>query len=334
MTSVPLPATAQPRLRHATVSGIGTHIPSGVITNADLETMVETSDSWIMERTGIRTRHQVGGGETTASMGASAARQAMAMAGIDSVDAIICATCSPDTLMPATACLIQRDLSRDFNVLGVPAFDINAACSGYVYAIQVATSLVRGGSADRVLLIASESMTRLVDYQDRSTCVLFGDGAGATVISVADAPGLRAIHWGADGSQAEIIYYGPMQDNADSPDALRMAGRGTFRLAVDRLCAMCEEVAAESGWSLADIDHVVPHQANQRIIEAAAKRLGFPMDRVLINLDEVGNTSAASIPLALGAAHAQGRVQIGDKILAVAFGAGATWGGFALEWAP
>ncbi len=323
------PATPPSRLlRHASVSGVGAYLPETVITNADLEKRVETSDTWILERTGIRTRHQIGSGETVVDMSVKAARIALEMAGADSVDAIVCATCSPDTLVPSSACLIQREL----NMPGIPAFDVNAACSGYVYGMQVATTLVSSGAYDRVLLVTAEAMTRIVDYHDRSTCVLFGDGAGASVISVSDTPGVHNITLGADGGQAEIIYYGPKQDEPETDDWLRMAGRGTYRLAVDRLCAMTQEVAAGSGWSLEDVDWFVPHQANLRIIESAAKRLGAPMEKVIVNVDSVGNTSAASIALALAEAHASGRIKKGDRIVCVAFGAGATWGGVGLEW--
>ncbi len=314
--------------RHAAISGVGVYLPADVITNADLASMVETSDTWIMERTGIRNRHRAGSGETVAQMGAQAARKAMLMANTTTVDVIICATCSPDTLFPSAACLIQRELG----LAPIPAFDLNAVCSGYVYALQVAKSLVEGGGAGSVLVVAAEAMTRLVDYGDRSTCVLFGDGAGASVVSQSSVPGIRAVQWGADGGQAELIYFGPKQDAATPKDAIRMEGRGTFRLAVDRLCATAEELAAACRWSLKDIDHFIPHQANLRIIEATAKRLNIPMDKVFVDVEDMGNTSAASISLALADAYDSGRLKRGDKVVCAAFGAGATWGGVALEW--
>lgn len=319
-----------PRQRRATILGVGAYLPPGVLTNAALATMVETSDTWIMERTGIRQRHQVASGETTATMGTRAARQAMAMAGVDDVDAIICATCSPDTLVPASACLIQRELGLPHLM---PAFDINAACSGFVYGVRLATSLIESDAASTVLVICSEAMTRLIDYGDRTTCVLFGDGAGAVLVGAGDEHPIRAIRWGADGSEAEIIFFGPKQEDEASEDHLRMAGRGTFRLAVERLAEMAEELLTEAGWSIEEVDHFIPHQANQRIIEAAAKRIGIPDSKLVLNVAEVGNTSAASIPLALAGAHAEGRLHRGDKIVCIAFGAGATWGGVALEWA-
>ncbi len=333
MTSLLQPVTnsspdATRHTRHATMAGVGVYLPEGLLTNADLEVMVETSDTWIMERTGIRTRHRAGSGETAAMMGVKAARRAMQMAGVDTVGAIICATCSPDTLMPAAACFIQRELG----LVGMPCFDLNAACSGYVFGLNVANSLIQTGSIDSALVIASEAMTSLVDFTDRTTCVLFGDGAGAAVLKATDAPGIRATRWGADASRADIIYIGPKQDNEDSVDALRMRGSNTFRLAVDRMVAMGEELAAAAGWKVSEVDFFIPHQANQRIIEAVGKRLGVGLDKVIINVSEVGNTSAASIPLALGDAHLSGRLKRGDKVVCIAFGAGATWGGVAMEW--
>lgn len=324
--SVALPAS---RLRHAAIAGVGAYVPEGTITNADLEQMVDTSDTWIMERTGIRSRHRIGSGETSAQMGAKAARQAMAMAGVETVDLIICATASPDTLVPATACLIQRELG----LFGMPAFDINAACSGYVYAMHVADSLVCSGAAATVLVVATEALTRLVDYADRSTCILFGDGAGASVVVASEKAGIRAARWGADGSQASMIYYGPAQEAQDDlRDGVRMAGRDTFKLAVDRLSSMTKGLIAACNWDVNEVNHFIPHQANIRIIEAAAKRLGVSMERVIVNIEHTGNTSSASIPLAMAEAHAKGLLKAGDRIVCVAFGAGVTWGGLALEW--
>ena len=317
-----------PPSRRAGILGIGHELPAGVLTNEDIQALVETSDTWIMERTGIRTRHQVGSGETAATMGAVAARKAIEAAGNPRIGAIICATCSPDTLLPSTACFIQRELG----LTGQPAFDINAACSGFVYATAVGNSLIASGTCETALVIATEAMTTLIDYTDRSTCVLFGDGAAAVVLGATAEGGIAATQWFADGSQAELIYYGPANDDETSADHLRMMGKGTFRLAVDRLCTMATDLTARAGWSLDEVDHFVPHQANLRIIESAANRLGVSMDKVIVNVDSVGNTSAASIPLALAGAAASGRLRAGDKVVCIAFGAGATWGGIALEW--
>jgi len=321
---------ASPSLgRRAGILSLGACVPAGVLTNRELETIVETSDTWIMERTGIRERHRVASGETASTIGAGAAREALERAGNPEIDAIIAATCSPDTLFPSVACLIQRQL----NLGGIPAFDINAACSGFVYGLAVAEGLMASGAASTILVVATEAMTTLVDYGDRTTCVLFGDGAGAAVVTGVDSGGIVSRRWGADGSEADLIYFGPPPaGTAEDADALRMAGKGTYRLAVDRLCSIAEQLCADAGWPMESVTHFVPHQANLRIIEAAAKRLRVPMERVIVTVEQTGNTSAASIPLALRHAEQAGRLQTGDRIIAVAFGAGATWGGVAIEW--
>ena len=316
------------RERRAGILSVAAHLPDGILSNADLEAMVDTSDTWITERTGIRLRHRVAGGETTSEMGVRAARRALQLAGSPTIDAIVVTTVTPDTRFPSTACLIQRALDLG----GIPAFDLNAACSGFTYGLIVTESLIRSGVAERVLLVAAESMTTLVDFSDRGTCVLFGDGAGAAVVGAVASGGIVARRWGADGGKGHLIYYGPQPDDPSSADRVRMAGKGTFRLAVETFCEVTEGVCADAGWELASVDHFVPHQANQRIIEAAAKRLGLPMERVVVNVSETGNTSSASIPLALAGAAAQGRFKPGDRIVVAAFGAGATWGALAWEW--
>ncbi len=307
---------------------LGSFAPDGRLTNADLEHMVETSDRWILERTGIAERRRVGTGETASVLGAEAARIALAEAGNPQVDAIVVATSSPDTLFPSTACLVQRRLGLS----GQPALDISAACSGFVYALTLADSLVRTGAAAHVLVVAAEAMTTLIDYGDRSTCVLFGDGAGAAVVGGAQSGGLAATHWGADGADADLIYYGPSEDGSHPDARVRMAGRGTFRNAVERMTETATRLCAEAGWAPEEVSWVVPHQANLRIVEAVAKRLQLPMERVVFNGDRYGNTSAASIPLALDEALRDGRLQPGDRLLCMAFGAGTTWGGVAIEW--
>jgi 3-oxoacyl-[acyl-carrier-protein] synthase-3 len=312
----------------AGILGIGSHCPEGLLTNADLMQMVETSDTWIMERTGIRTRHRVGAGETASQMGAAAARRALASAGSPDIDTIVAATCTPDTLLPSTACLIHRQLGME----PLPAFDLNAVCSGFVYGLTVADALVRTRASSSLLLVATEAMTQIVDYHDRSTCVLFGDAAAAVIMGPVEDGGIAATRWSSDGGEADLIYYGPAAAAPEGPDGIRMAGKGTYRLAVDRLCSTAEELCADAGWRLDEVQHFIPHQANLRIIEAASKRLGVSQDRVFTNVEERGNTSAASIPLAMSDAFDQGRLHPGDKIISVAFGAGATWGGVALEW--
>jgi 3-oxoacyl-[acyl-carrier-protein] synthase-3 len=319
---------ATPRTNAATIVGVGAHEPEAVLSNADLEQMVDTSNAWILERTGIRERRRAGSGETCSVMAASAARVALARAGTPQIDLIMVATVSPDTLFPSASCLVQRRLEMP----GVPALDINGACSGFMYGLTLADSLIAAGRARHILLIASEAMTSLVDYSDRSTCVLFGDGAGAVVVGAADAGGVVATRWGADGRDADLIYYGPDGTGERTDNAIRMHGKGTFKQAVERLAELARMLCADAGWRLDEVDHVIPHQANMRIVEAAAKRIGVPMERVVVNGDRLGNTSAASIPLAMAEADATGRLRSGDKILCLAFGAGSTWGGVALEW--
>lgn len=313
----------------AAILSTGVHLPDGIITNAHLEAMVDTSDTWILERTGIRERHRAGSGETASEMGAAAARQALHASGNPVPDVLIAATCSADTRLPATACLIQRQLG----LTGMPAFDLNAACSGYVYGLALADSMIRSGAADHVLVVATEALTTLIDYGDRATCVLFGDAAGASVVGRStDGAGLRAVQWGADGGEAHLIYYGPPRADPQGAEALRMSGTGTYRVAVERLCATAESLCAAAGWQPSDIDWLIPHQANARIIESAARRLGVSMDHVFLNVDSVGNTSAASVPLALHDAAQRGVLRPGQRVLSVAFGSGTTWGGFATEW--
>ncbi|MBJ7595123.1 MAG: ketoacyl-ACP synthase III [Candidatus Dormibacteraeota bacterium] len=313
----------------AQILSLGAYIPDGVLTNADMEAMVETSDSWIVERTGIRERRRVAPGQTVAAMGARAAAEALARAGNPVVDAIIVATCSAETRLPSVACRIQQRLG----LTGMPAFDINAACSGFVYALALADSMIRSHTLGTVLVVASEALTPMVDYTDRSTCVLFGDGAAATIVgSGAGDGGIRAVRWAADGGEADLIYFGAREDDPQGPSAIRMSGRGTFRFAVERLSGAATQLCDDAGWSPDDVDWFIPHQANLRIIEATAKRLGVSMARVILNVERVGNTSAASIPLAIHEAAAAGRLQPGQKIISVAFGSGVTWGGVALEW--
>jgi 3-oxoacyl-[acyl-carrier-protein] synthase-3 len=313
----------------AQILSLGAYIPDGVLTNADMEAMVETSDTWIVERTGIRERRRVAPGQTVAAMGARAASEALAKAATPRPDAIIVATCSTDSPLPSAACRIQQRLGLS----GMPAFDINAACSGFVYALALADSMIRSRTLGNVLVVASEALTPMVDYTDRSTCVLFGDGAAAAVVGSGGGDGgIRAVRWAADGGDADLIYYGARDGEADGAAAIRMSGRGTFRTAVERLSEAATQLCADAGWSSDDVDWFIPHQANLRIIEATAKRLGVSMDRVILNVERVGNTSAASIPLAIHEAAAAGRLEPGQKIISVAFGSGVTWGGIALEW--
>ncbi|HEV7679340.1 MAG TPA: beta-ketoacyl-ACP synthase III [Candidatus Dormibacteraeota bacterium] len=312
------------------ILGLGSHVPEDVLSNADLEALVDTSDRWILERTGVRERRRVGSGETASTLGAIAARRALADAGNPQVDAILFATSSPDTLFPSSACLAQRELGLG----GIMAMDVAAACSGFVYALSLADAMIRVGTARTVLVIAGEAMTTLIDYKDRGTCVLFGDGAGAAVVGAAQpgGGGILATRTGADGGDADLIYYGPVEGQSDDDAAVRMAGRGTFRVAVERMTETAQKLCADAGWTTGDIRMVFPHQANLRIVEAVAKRLDVGMERVYFNGDQYGNTSAASIPIALDEAYRRGLLHAGDRLLFIAFGAGTTWGGAALEW--
>jgi 3-oxoacyl-[acyl-carrier-protein] synthase-3 len=334
MPTAPLPqatidaATGRIATPVAQIHSLGAYIPDAVLTNADLEAMVETSNRWIVERTGISERRRVAPGETVSAMGARAAADALARAGNPIPDAIIVATCSAETRLPSAACLIQKRLGLE----GMPAFDVNAACTGFVYALAIANSMIVSRTLSNVLVIAAEALTPLVDYTDRSTCVLFGDGAAAAVVGSGGDGGIRAVRWAADGAGADLIYHGTLPDNPGGRKALRMVGRGTFRAAVERLSEAALQLCADAGWSSDDVDWFIPHQANLRIIEATAKRLGVSMERVIVNIDRVGNTSAASIPLALHEAAASGRLRPGQRVVSVAFGSGLTWGGVALEW--
>lgn len=321
-------AATSGRTRTSAVIGTGACLPDAALTNADLEQMVSTSDAWIMERTGIKERRRAGAGEPASVLGAAAGRAALESAGLTSVGAIVVATSSPDTLIPPVSCLVQRRLG----LTNVPAFDLNAACCGFVNGLVVTDGLIRSGFTDTVLLIGTEALTHLVDFADRSTCVLFGDGAGAAVLAGSDGGGIVASCLGADGSHSDLIYYGPAPDDPDTADGLRMAGKGTFRMAVEQMSQICADLCASAGWELTDVDVVIPHQANLRIIEAVAKRGGLPLERFVINVDLLGNTGAASVPLALAQAHEEGRLGDGARVLIVAFGAGATWGGVAMEW--
>lgn len=321
------------------LTGWGRYAPAQVLTNADLERMVDTSDEWIVSRTGIRERRVAAADETTASMGAVAALRAIHTAGLapDDIDLIILATLTPDYLMPATAALVKEAIgnTRAF------AFDVAAACSGFVYGYATATAYLAAGLAKHALVIGSELLTRFLDYEDRSTCILFGDGAGAVVLSATDEPtapmgleltteplGAYMIWLPAGGSRSPASS----ETVARGEHKIRMEGRETYRFATRTLASTALAAVAKAGWSQDDVDLIIPHQANMRIIEAVSKGLSLPMDRIYVNLDRYGNTSAASVPIALAEAVNEGRVAVGDRIVFVAFGAGFTSGAVALEW--
>jgi 3-oxoacyl-[acyl-carrier-protein] synthase-3 len=325
--------------RHAHVTGWGRYAPAQVLTNADLERMVDTNDEWIRTRTGIRERRVAAAHETTASMGAVAALRAIRTAGIDpdDVDLILLATLTPDYWMPSTAALVKEAIGNT----KAAAFDVMAACSGFVYAFATAQAYINAGLAQHVVVIGAELLTRFLDYTDRSTCILFGDGAGAVVLSASDEPGgALGIELTTDPQGAYMIWL-PAGGAKAPPSAdtiargehyVRMEGNATYRFATKTMATTALESIRRSGLSPDDIDLFIPHQANIRIIEAVAKGLDLPMDRIFVNLDRYGNTSAASVPIALAEAVNEGRVQVGDNVTMVAFGAGFTSGAVTVEW--
>lgn len=313
-----------PMLR-AVIKGTGSALPKRRVSNEELAAQVDTSDEWITERTGIKYRHIAGPDETTATLGAEAARNALDAAGMSEkdIDLIIVATCTPDQTFPATATKVQHILGHHGGV----AFDVAAVCSGFLYAFSVAESMIRAGSARNALVIGAETMTRLLDWEDRATCVLFGDGAGAVVLSgeVGEA-GVLATQLHADGKHNELLYVDGGPSTTGTVGKLRMQGREVFRHAVTNLASVMHEVLDQAQLDAADIDWVVPHQANARIIDATVKKLGLPAERVVLTVSEHANTSAASVPLALDGAVRDGRIAKGDIVVLEAMGGGFTWG--------
>ncbi len=318
------------------VRGFGASLPKRVVTNRDLEGMVETSDEWIVQRTGIRQRYIAGEGETTASLGAAAAEQALQRAGLTSqnIDLIICATSTPDNTFPATAVNIQNRLGMTHGF----AFDLQAVCSGFVYAMATADLYIRGGMAKRVLVIGAETFSRILDWNDRTTCVLFGDGAGALVLEGQESDGTMAdrgiltSNLRSDGTHREKLYVDGGPSTTGTVGHLRMEGREVFKHAVGMITDVIEAAFEATGTTAADIDWLVPHQANKRIIDGSAKKLGIPDEKVVITVDQHGNTSAASIPLALAVAAGDGRIKQGDLVMLEAMGGGFTWGAVLLRW--
>ncbi len=326
--------------KYAAITGWGMAVPERVLTNADLELMVQTSDEWIVSRTGIRERRIVGPDECTSTLATEAGRRALALAGVapTAVDLVILATCTPDRPFPATACTVQANLG----IPAVGAFDLAAACSGFVYGLSVATSMIQSGAARTVLFLAADVFSRsYIDWNDRATCVLFGDGAGAIVLQASDEPhGMLSCDLGASGADEALMVVEaggvrmPLTPEllAQGKQHFVMQGREVFKLAVRGMAESSLRAVERAGLELDDIALVVPHQANLRIIEAAAKRLEVPIERFLINLDRYGNTSAATIPIGLVEAAEQGRLIAGDYVLVTAFGGGLTWGSAVIRW--
>jgi len=324
--------------RHATITGVGSSLPPRLVPNTWFEAQVDTTDEWIRSRTGIEARHFADDGVVTSDLAVEAARIALRAAGIptEQLDMIVCASVTGDTPFPATAVWVQEKLG-----LSCPAFDVNAACAGFSYGLATATAFVESGMADTVLLIGAEVYSRILDFTDRQTCVLFGDGAGATVIQASDRPGIEGTVLGADGAAAEILLL-PAGGSREPASAETVAasrhriqmpnGREVFKRAVTEMAASCREVLEKNGHSPDDVDLLIPHQANARIMVAVAERLGIPLERAVVDVAEVGNTSAASIPIALDRAYRAGRIHEGDLALFTSFGAGLTWGATAIRW--
>ena len=323
-------------LAPVSITGIGKCVPKKVVTNDELTQLVETSDEWIATRTGIRQRHIAAEGETTSDLGYNAALRALEAAGVDAreLDLIVVGTTTPDLIFPSTACLIQHRLGAD----GCPAFDVNAACSGFVYALTVADKFIRTGAAKTALVIGAETLTRMIDWNDRTTCVLFGDGAGAVVLKADDETGIISTHMHADGGKKELLWNpvgvsaGFKPDEHNAGVRILMSGNEVFKHAVKALDAVVEETLEANGLDRSEIDWLIPHQANLRIIEATAKRLAMPMERVIVTVDKHGNTSSGSVPLALDEAVRSGKVQRGQLLLLEAFGGGFTWGSALLRY--
>jgi 3-oxoacyl-[acyl-carrier-protein] synthase III len=318
-------------VRRAAVFGTGSALPARRVSNAELAVQVDTSDEWIVERTGIRFRHIAGEGETTASLAADAARKALTAAGMaaDEIDLIIVATATPDQTFPATATLVQAALGIDDGV----AFDVAAVCSGFLYAVSVAESMIRAGSANRALVIGAETFSRILDWEDRATCVLFGDGAGAVVLGATeDGRGVLSAKLHADGRHNQLLYVDGGPSTTGTVGKVRMKGREVFRHAVTNLANVMGEALDAATLKPEDVDWVVPHQANARILDATAKKLGLAPEKVVVTVADHANTSAASVPLALDTAVRDGRIKAGDIVVLEAMGGGFTWGAAVLRW--
>jgi 3-oxoacyl-[acyl-carrier-protein] synthase-3 len=322
--------------RRSVVAGYGAYLPKKIITNNDLSKIIDTSDEWITERTGIRERHIAADGELTSQMATRAARQALERAGLTGadLDLIVLGTTTPDETFPAAATKVQSALGADHAF----AFDVQAACSGFIYALAMADNFLRLGQAKNALVIGAETFSRLLDWTDRTTCILFGDGAGAVVLKAAEGAGTNtdrgvlSTHLHSDGRQHDLLYANGGPSLNQVAGVVKMEGQEVFRHAVTRLSSVLQEALDANGLSVQDVDWLVPHQANRRILDSTAKKLGLPPERMVVTVDRHANTSAASIPLALATAADDGRIKQGDLVLMEAMGAGFTWAAAALRW--
>lgn len=317
---------------YSRVLGTGSYLPNRVVTNAELEKLVETTDAWIVERTGIRQRHQAAEGELTSDLALKASERAIEAAGIDAAEIglIVVATTTADRVFPSTACILQAKLGIEN---GCPAFDVQAVCSGFVYAMSVADQFIRSGQVRYALVVGAETLSRITDWNDRGNCILWGDGAGAVVLKADAEPGVISTHIHADGRYQDLLFVdGGVSLKNVGACHMRMSGNAVFKMAVNTLDAIVDETLEANGLAKTDVDWLVPHQANIRIIQATAKKLGMAMGNVVVTVDRHGNTSAASIPLAFDTAVRDGRIKRGETVLMEAFGGGFTWGSVLLRF--
>jgi 3-oxoacyl-[acyl-carrier-protein] synthase-3 len=313
-------------LINARILGTGSYLPESLLTNADLEKRIDTTDGWIVERTGIRQRHIAAPDQFTSDLAVEAAKAALRSANIDAneIELIVLATTTPDRVFPSTACLVQSKLGI---TNGCPAMDVQAVCSGFIYALSTANAFIRSGQVKTALVIGAETLTRITDYTDRGNCMLWGDGAGAVVLGASAEEGIISTHLHADGRYQEMLYVeGGGMCGIGEPAYMRMQGNSVFKMAVNTLDAIVDETLEANGLQKSDLDWLVPHQANKRIIDATARKLDMPMERVILTVGDQGNTSAASVPLALDTGVKDGRIKRGELILMEAFGGGFTWG--------
>ena len=318
-------------MKHSRIVGTGSYLPEKILSNADLEKMIDTTDEWIFTRTGIRERHIVAENEFTSDLAVKAALQAIEVAQIspNDIDLIIIATTTPDRTFPSTACLVQEKLGIRNNC---PAFDIQAVCSGFVFALATADNFIKSGAAKRALVIGADAMSRITDWTDRGNCILWGDGSGAVVLEASDDVGVISTHLHANGSYADLLMVEKGVSNQSGLNTITMEGNAVFKVAVNTLDAIVDETLEANGMAKSDINWLVPHQANIRILQSTAKKLGMSMDQVVVTVDKHGNTSAASIPLALDVAVRDGRIKRGETILMEAFGGGFTWGSVLMKY--